>query len=148
MSNPYQPPDSNLDSHETYGAGVATVSPRILQIMARTRGWVRLCGILFFIFAALSFASVFVVGSASADVGVDFVAGLISALFYIFPAIKLNAYASRITRLLTSNQAGDLQQALNQHRGFWKYVGIISILILLVIAVVIFSAVAGNIARH
>ena len=151
MNNPYQPPTSSLGGNDSYGASVGTVSPRVLEIMARTRGWVRFAGILFFLIAALSLLGIVITpSSARKDDAYRFgeiIGGFVGCLFYIYPGIKLNSYANGITRLLASARAGDLQAALNEHRGFWKYTGIISIIFLVIvvgaIAVGIGAAVSG-----
>jgi hypothetical protein len=139
MNNPYQPPSSSLAGSDSYAGTTDTISPRIAEIMARTRGWVRFAGIMFFVFAALAILGAFMEpgsphpGGVSAE-GAGRIAGsFIGVLFYIYPGIKLNAYASGITRMLASGHARDLQAALNEHRGFWKYCGVLSVILLVVV---------------
>lgn len=53
---------------------------------------------------------------------------LIFAVFYLYPCIKLNQYASRIGSLLNSQSNIDLQAALDAQRSFWKFAGIIALI--------------------
>jgi hypothetical protein len=53
----------------------------------------------------------------------------------IYPLIKLSAYASAIRRLRNSGSIADLNFALEQQRAFWKFVGF-----LMLIAIILWVA--------
>ncbi|MFC4992001.1 DUF5362 family protein [Rubritalea tangerina] len=61
-------------------------------------------------------------------------------LLYLFPCIKLHKYSKAIKRLIETESSLDLAAALDQQRSFWKFCGILAILmILLYLSVLIFA---------
>jgi hypothetical protein len=72
---------------------------------------------------------------------------LATLLLYLYPAVKLNSYANRIGDLLLSGRASDLQAALNEHRGFWRYIGIVTIVLISVALAVMVFGVAMSSSR-
>jgi hypothetical protein len=71
---------------------------------------------------------------------------LVMSLMYLFPSVKLWKYGTSILRLMSSRSAADLEQALEEQRGFWKFVGILMLvflaMMLLTFVIGIFSAIA------
>jgi len=65
----------------------------------------------------------------------------ISSLIYIYPALKLWKYAGAITQLIASGSEQDLVHALDQQRGFWKFLGILMIVVLGIYVVAIVVAI-------
>lgn len=57
---------------------------------------------------------------------------LILAGLFIIPSLRLSKYERSITRLVISNRIEDLEQAIAHQRTFWKQMGIM-ILIMLVL---------------
>lgn len=53
---------------------------------------------------------------------------LLMALIYFFPALYLWQYASAIGRLLISEEAADLEEALHRQKAFWKFLGILAVI--------------------
>lgn len=142
---PYVPPTSNSRSGTLPGRGV---SPRILDIMSRTKGWVRFIAVMLFINFGLSIFNIIMSFNAPRRVysdsqGVSQVVSIfVILLLQLYPAVKLNSYATRIGALLQSASAGDLDAALNEHRGFWRYVGIIAIVLISFMVLGFFFAMA------
>ncbi len=140
--NPYTPPSANLTNHGAYGASTELgVTARVVDLLARTKGWVRLIGVLSFIGAAfIIFAALGVLMVMSKAGGmvvpIALMYGVMSA-FYIYAGVKLNGYANAIGRLIFSGKTFDLEQALDQQRAFWKFAGIIALIsiIFMVLAV-------------
>lgn len=66
---------------------------------------------------------------------------LVMAFFYIYPALKLGNYSSRISALISTPSDTNLAAALNEQRAFWKYVGIMMIVMFALYFVVIIGAV-------
>ncbi len=58
------------------------------------------------------------------------------AIFYIYPALKLGGYSSRISDLINAPSETNLIAALNEQRAFWKYVGILMVVMLALYAVI------------
>jgi hypothetical protein len=141
MDNPYQP---SAYSSEPVATGTVTLG--IQQTMAATRPWVRLCAILGFIGAGLCLLSTLGVFAAAlfGNVGMAemtlMLPYLVIAAIYLYPSIKLWKYASAIHSLLGSSRITDLEEALRQQQGFWKFAGI---MILVTIGLMILGIFAG-----
>lgn len=113
-----------------------------VQGLAATKPWVRFCAILGFIFGGLmavfgliaiaSMAFVGVSGKMGAQelgvmVGMGAVYLFLSAV-YLVPAFRLWKYGSAILNLMMSGSVTDLDKALEHHRSFWKFVGVLMII--------------------
>ena len=163
MDNPYTP--SGIDPMAT--AGGATVSQGVLNALAGTKPWVRLCSVIGFIGAGLMvlFGLVMMVGGgflsfAGSDAGMPFagfpvvmgVIYLLLAFFYFFPALKLWKYGSHIVSLLGSGSTLDLEAALDAQRSFWKFVGILVCVVIALyivgIAIAVLLMTLGASALH
>jgi len=113
-------------------------------MLARTKGWVRFIGVLSFIgaaFVALGMLAMVAFASKAGAVMLPIVV-LYGAMvaFYIYAGLKLNGYASAITRLIYSGRVADLEDALDQQRAFWKFAGIMMLLFI----ILMFLAMAGG----
>lgn len=153
MDNPYQ-----ASSHSAYPASSSgSVTPAALQALSGTKPWVRLCSIMGFIGAGfmilaglLMMTTGAMAGMSSQETaglaGLPVVMGIVyigMSLLYLFPALKLWKYGSAIVRLMSSNSTADLEAALDQQRGFWKFVGIMMIIM---IAITLLAMVGGILA--
>jgi hypothetical protein len=67
---------------------------------------------------------------------------LVLALLYIFPALYLLKYSSSIGRFVGSGRAGDLEDALQQQRKFWKFVGVLAIVMMVMFVLGMIAAIA------
>ncbi len=112
----------------------SAIPPVAVQLLVQTRPWVRLFGILGFIaigFMVLGalFALVASLSTrAGAAVGVvGSLVYLVMAGLYVPPVLFLNRYASRITDLERSGAHQDLEAALAAQKGFWKFMGILTL---------------------
>ena len=148
MDRPYTSPTSN------YGDGMSgRVSPRVVDIMSRTKGWVRFIAVMLFVNFGLSIINTIVTLNAPRRFGGDaervgqIVGVAVMLLLYLYPAVKLNSYASRIGVLLQSGRASDLDAALNEHRAFWRYVGIVAIVLMSLMVIGIFFGIAFAASR-
>lgn len=80
------------------------------------------------------------------------VSGIFQLLFgalYLFPSIKLWKYGSSIRQLQLTQSVEDLEAAVAQQRGFWKFTGIMAIIamimfVLMIIGVIIFGLAVAN----
>lgn len=159
--SPYQTPQSpnSLAQTMTHGGDVSAIA---ISHLVRTRKWVRLCSVLGFIGSALMLLGSLgmmvtggAVSSASRLQGSAFGAGfmigmavmyIVIAFLYIYPSLRLWQYASSITGLENGRTSFDLEAALDRQRSFWKYVGIMITVTLVVYAVVIVIVVIGAVA--
>jgi hypothetical protein len=110
------------------------LSPRVIDLLARTAPWVRFLGVLTYIlvafFALLGVVMIFLTtgrampGAPGAVLGAAYI---LFAVIYIFIASYLNSYASRIGRLRRMKRTIDLEEALDVQRAFWKFCGVMTI---------------------
>ena len=131
--NPYQSPGPPSAAGGFDSSG-HDVSHRVVELLLATRPWVRLMGILLFITAGLmTLGSLFVTFA-----GLDLMAGVamaaaylfIAVLFYLIPGVYLFRYASRISDLEVSRSMPQLENALEAQKTFWKYLGIVVLVII------------------
>ncbi len=153
-NDPYQPPSAPVSA--SYASADAQISPLVLQHLLRTQPWVRLVSIVGLIGVALMLLLTILgvvgvnnvgrsrlssAGEAGYMMGPVFVT-IVPALLYLYPLIKLSKYAAAIRSLRVSQSMFDLERALDQQRGFWKFVGVL-MLISIVFMVIALLGVFG-----
>jgi len=139
-------PHPNPPSPTPGGPGI---SPRTSEALRRTRPWVMFMSILmwvgvgFMLIGGVFMLFAGVAGSAFGETGLPegvmfvvlaMVYGLM-AFLYIFPAIFLWRYASRIGRMLSTASVSELEGALEAQKSFWKFIGIMTIVVMAFYAV-------------
>lgn len=149
----------------SYAYSQEAVSAAVVDQLRRTRGWVLFLSVLLWVGAVfLSLGGLIMIGLGvfSGSVGMygknplNQVAGVGSfvvfgalyvamAIFYFYPAIKLGKFAARIRDLSAAPSERNLVAALNEQLGFWKYVGIVMILLLVLYVVIIIVGIAVGI---
>jgi hypothetical protein len=67
---------------------------------------------------------------------------LVFAVLYVFPGWFLIKYSSAIGRLVNSGQSSDMENALQQQRKFWKFVGVLFIVIMVMFVLGMIVAIA------
>ena len=136
----YAAPRGNL----TPGATMAgQVSAGTVQALKETRPWVRLIAIvgmvmtgimLIAILAAASFGFFAATKGGGSVGGLEMIVilaiALLMGLLYIYPIVKLFKYAGAISRLDRSGSVKDLEDALGQQKSFWKFAGILTLIVL------------------
>lgn len=137
------------------------ISPRVLDLLRQTKPWVRLFSVLMFIgigFMTLGVVSwgiimMGVASSSSSRNGGEFAAlGVVGMLIfggvillYLFPAIYLGRYASRIAALLQFGRQQDLESALEAQKSFWKFLGVLILCVVgLYLLMMVLSVVLVN----
>lgn len=123
-----------------------------MQALAATKPWVRLCSICGFIGCGFMFLGALGIAGVStfaptAGTGAPPLMGMSIAyvllgILYLFPSLRLWKYGSAILRLMSSGSILDLEAAIEQQRGFWKFVGIM-VIIGIVIWVIAMVGVVG-----
>ncbi len=141
----YAPPESDI-------TGSSANLSHLLTPLLATKPWVRLCSILgfvgsaFMLIAAISIMSLG--GRASqafgemsgAATGIG-IAYILLAILYIFPSLYLFKYASAIGRANQSQSVDDIAVALTQQKSFWKFAGIMALLMVIFMAIGIIMAI-------
>ena len=113
-----------------------TTATGIPGVLAATKPWVRLMSVLGFIsagFMILAGLGMMLAGMATSDLGSGqaLAIGLLYPVFgllYIVPSAYLFRYASRIGDYLRGGQEIQLELALDSQRSFWKFVGILTVI--------------------
>lgn len=137
-------------------AMVATVES--LEMLRKTRPWVRFISIMMFIGSGLILSiGVVIFALAAAGRGGIGWEQVIVGIFYVpmailqmVPAIYLSQYASRITRVLTTREPADLEAALRAQKSFWKYIGIVTMVMVFLycVAVAVMVMIGIGAAMH
>lgn len=136
------PPSTGFLPYQGQGVMVTT---QAIDILKHTWVWVRFMSVMCFIGTGLMMvAGLFLVlGAAINSRRVD--PGMIAVgiiyipfgLLYIIPGVYLHRYASGITRLTQTSEPVALEGALDAQRSFWKFVGIMTITVMVLYAVFI-----------
>lgn len=143
MTNHYAPPQSEVaDVSRSNGGGVTT---EMLDALRGTKPWVLLIGIVLFVSAAFMALGTFgmiaagSVGAKQAGAPAGMFAGMgamyaVGVVIYIVMGVYLVKYSSAIGRLMQSSSTSDMEDALVSQRKFWKFAGILT-LVMIVVAV-------------
>jgi hypothetical protein len=147
--NPYSPPAAPAPyAAAPYPAAPfpqgapAAVTELAVDLLRQTRPWVIFMSVLTFLGAGLMLVLsvvIFVAGFASSgsDAFPKFL-GLLYlpfALLYVYPGIKLWKYGSAIGRLVASRTPAELEVALAEQKSFWKYLGVVAAVVIVLYAV-------------
>ena len=151
VNDAFATPRSNV-SGATMGGTNTGITNGIIQQLKKTRPWVLLLSILGFIgtaFMALATVMIFLGGGsmlqmaggpngaampAGAMMGVGFMYLLIT-LFYFFSSLYLFKYAGSIKRVIATGSTQDLELALKSQASFWKLVGILALISMILMIV-------------
>ena len=119
---------------------------QIPEILRQPKPWVRFLSILGFIMSALMVVGGALLGllgvvSGRADFLLLVIIYPLCGLLYFIPCVFLHRYASRISDFLSSGQPGDLEDALEAQKSFWKFMGVLSLVVLCCYAVIFAIAI-------
>jgi Family of unknown function (DUF5362) len=144
-------------------AGTATLTPQARLYLDQTRPWVRFMSTVTFLSAGLMALLAFVMlvlgmagGLAGGDRGLGALGGAIGggliallylslACVYIAPGLFLSRYASAIKRLQTNCSAAVLEDAIKHQKSFWRFIGILTIIGIVVGVIVMGLAVMAGV---
>ncbi len=148
--NPFEVSPDGYGDRSGYDRGVVTaeVSTRTIELLNQTRPWVQLIGILLWIGTVIiAFVAVFgVIGAIMAGhAGGFFIAAIQVVVLFVYGLLarSLTTYASHINRLNVSERIEDLEEAVASQKTFWKTVGIITVIYLIMIIVIVGLSLAG-----
>lgn len=137
--NPYQA--TNVMGDMKVGGADPTLE-RAVTLLRQTKPWVRFISVITFIASAfMVLGGVFMmIGSLEGGLsGVPAAIGIVyvvMALLYIMPAIFLWNYANRIAVFVEERSTGTLAAALEAQKSFWKFVGILMLIVLVIYAAI------------
>lgn len=154
--NPYRSPFSGGEAPFGGDESGQVVTHKVLAMLRQTQPWVRFLSILGFIIATLMIL-VGAIGSVAmfARPGISpaqlvvFLVYIPMGVLYFFPAFFLFQYASRINALWTTRSVRQLEEALEAQKSFWKFVGILMLLVILLYVLgIVFAFVFAAAAVH
>jgi len=144
--------DPHPETPMASGANPTVVVPfQAVEWLRQTKPWVRFLAVLGLVATALSvglilFLSLTMGAMPGMRVGLERLLPVAMGVFvlalYLPPLLLLNRYANRIGRLVRSGAPGDLEAALQAQKAFWKYIGILT-LVILVLYIIGILAVLG-----
>jgi len=148
-----QPP-RGMSALRPSSPGDAAASPRLTQALRGTRPWVLFLAVLGFITCGLMVLGglFFMVAGAAGGArgsGVGAIIGLLYMLMgalYAVPAFYLWNYGSRIGQFLRSGSMMMAESALEAQKSFWKFVGIMTLIVIGVYVVALLVVVIGAVA--
>ena len=140
---------SGSESYTNRGTDRAILN-HINDALRSTRPWTRFLSILGFIAAAILIISgiAMMLGRnflpKSTDTPALMLTGILNvavSIFYLIPSIWLYKYSSAISRFLEGGDASELGNAVAYQKSFWKYVGIMILISMIVAVLGILAAV-------
>jgi len=132
--NPYLAPNIVTSAGDAIGGDPGL--DRAADMLRQTKPWVRFVSVILFILAALMVLVGLAVmvggmmgpmGPSGAVFGAIYI---LMAILYIAPGIFLWAYADRIGIFLRQRTPGRLAMALESQKSFWKFTGIVTLIVL------------------
>jgi hypothetical protein len=140
--NPYRSPSEIVDEPIVGDDAGQVVTPTVLAMLRQTQPWVRFLSVLGFIFSVLM-----VLGGlvgllnpiSRPGIGPVFLIYIPMGLLYFVPSLYLFRYASRIANLRRTHSVNQLEDALAAQKSFWKFVGIMAIIVIVIYVVAIAS---------
>jgi hypothetical protein len=153
--------EQNELNYSTNAGGVmvgAQVTERAAAMLSATRPWIKLIATVWMIliglgaFGILVFA--FVLSAASiasgeplAIIGVVLLAAVqgIPILIQFFPANYLRKYGNSLSRFAAAGMEQDLEDALSAQKSFWKFVGILVIIYLVLFGIFVLLFLLGGV---
>lgn len=154
--HPYRPPVSDVGGLSSGISGDSPgLSPGALDALRKTRPWVLFMSVMILLACALLLlgaVGTLIVGSfggaPGGGVGVITlgVVYLIMAALYLYPATRLFRFAAAIRKVRGADQAAAVEDALRQQLAFWRFMGIVSIAILIIYALFFLIVIVFGIA--
>jgi hypothetical protein len=148
--NPFKPPRAAvLSSPEPTTLEARAAIAGALEALRATKPWARFLGVLGMVGIALMFLVSILLSVLSRGPfrGMPPRMRVVLPLFYLLIGgfqvplvVYLNRYATRIGVLLESQAPADLKKALDAQKSFWRYLGIITLVIMCIYALVLLFA--------
>ena len=152
--NPYKTPEAVSVSSEHEGADPKL--ERSVSMLRQTKPWVRFISVVMFLgsFMMVAGGLMMVVAGLAGAGGLAGGLGVglggfyfVLSLIYIAPAVFLWRYANRIGIFVSDGSTGALASALEAQKSFWKFVGIMMLIIIALYAAFFVVTIVGTIIR-
>ena len=151
MNNQYEPPQSHVvDVIHNSAEGITTL---MIEALRGTKPWVLLIGIVLVITAVFMILGTFGIFAAStmklgpegpgagAMLGIGGMYAIMSVI-YLMLGIYLFKFSSAIGRLVESSSVENMEETLESQRKFWKFAGILTAIMLVLMIVGFIAAMA------
>jgi hypothetical protein len=153
--NPYRSPSEGSEAFVVGDESGQAITHKVLSMLRQTQPWVRFLSVLGFICSAVMVlvGSIGFVAMASAGARMEppglivLLAYIPAGILYFFPSLFLFRYASRINALWTTRSVRQLEDALEAQKSFWKFVGILMLVVIVLYLLGIVLAIMLAVAR-
>ena len=127
MANPFEPykAPTAVDT-EPLASAQAAVSDVVLDLLVKTRPWVKLMAVLAFVFLGLSVVVGLVISVGRLRSATTFIPVAVMGLVYTPAGLFLWRYAGSIGQLRAGGGQAALETAMRYQKSFWKYLGIVA----------------------
>jgi len=150
--NPFESPAQPTEAAPQAGADGGAITPTITRALAENRPWVMFLSILGFLTGGVVSLMGMFMGLAAVMSG-EFIVS-IAAAFYVFIAFLyvmasyyLFTYSSKISAFMRGKSTADLENALVAQKSFWKLVGIVTaVCVVLNLLMIVGMMVMGGLA--
>lgn len=138
-------PDNLKPPQESFGP----ITPLMIEHLRATKPWVRFMSVILFISVAFIFLGAVIILLVPTSMGGSGLSALIAIVYvalgalYLFPAYFLHQYASSIRSLEQGGGDVAMEEALRNQKSFWRFVGILTLVVICIYLIVIVFTVAG-----
>jgi hypothetical protein len=145
MYQEFNPDDLKPPPQDSYGP----ITPLMIEHLRATKPWVRLMSIILFISVALILSGAVIILLVPTSMGGSGFSLLIAVVYlamgalYLFPAYFLHQYASSIRNLEQGGGDVAMEEALRNQKSFWRFVGIMTLVVICIYAIVLVFVVLG-----
>lgn len=154
-----EPSHQQFSGADAVTAGSRSAPEGVVAELSGTMPWVQLVAIVGFVGTALMVlmgivilagGTAFAVASGFDEAGIPALGVgiyyLLLGALYFYPLLKLWKYARAVGRLRETSSSFDLETALSEQRQFWKFAGILSIVVVVITVVAVFGVIVFSVA--
>ena len=151
--------EENVSNNNTSKSGNDMLSQNSMYYLRNTAPWIKFVSIAGLLMCIMLIAFAVIIINAPIETTNEYLAKLNSgmknfiaviyifiAIMLLFPCIYLFIYSNRLKKFVRTNNTLSLEKAFAIQRKFWKYIGVLTIIILSFMSIAIVSLFAGTIA--
>lgn len=148
--DPYQPPQADVTA-PSYNPD-QSVTPRMIEILKKTRPWVLLIAVMGMVFTVLAvlfglgFGTMMLASGEEPGMAALGVVYLLVALIYFFPCWYLLKFAGAIKSLAGGGGSAAMEEALEKQYSFWRLIGVLTLAVIALYAVLLLVVAIAAVA--